>query len=636
LDIHLSQHPLDDEISRRGLGLFIERLDRLKMYFLRSDIERFQQSRNDLDDMLSRGDVNFAHEVFTIFLHRLDERFAQVEKIIDADHDFNIEEEMVKDPDDLDYSATEEEVVERWRKRIKYDLLILKSDGVDIEDARERLHRRYGGLKKRMHQFDNEELLEIYLSSISAAFDPHTSYMSPDSLTSFDIEMRLGLEGIGAQLTFRDGYTVVTKIIRGGAADKEGKLKSEDRIIGVAQGLEGEIEDVVDMSLTDVVKKIRGTPGTVVRLQVIPEGSNDAEVYTITRAKIELKDKEAQQKIYEVGQKPDGTSFRVGVLNLPSFYRDFEGAQRHRPNFRSMTRDAKGILADFRAKGVDAVIVDLRFNGGGALPEAVDFTGLFIDRGPVVQVKDFQHRIEDHEDNESGMEWNGPLVVLVNKFSASASEIFAGAIQDYNRGLIVGDRTTHGKGTVQTMLDIGGTLFRGLSKTPKMGALKLTIQQFYLPGGSSTQLHGVASDITLPALTDYLPVGESDLDFPFKWNQVPAARFSKTGWVNGPLVKLLKQRSQQRLSTSEEFQKDEKNIERYRELKAEKTVTLNEEKFLAQREELDSEKEEKEQYEQLTGSDDELIERDYYMNEALAITVDYIRSLQDSHLVQTN
>ena len=358
-----------------------------------------------------------------------------------------------------EYAKNRDEAFDRWRKRIKYDLLVLKTEDVTGEEAIDRLDRRYTSYAKRMHQFSSDDLLEMYLSAITTSFDPHTNYMSPSSLENFNISMKLNLEGIGAALMMTDGYTVVSKVIPGGAADKNGKLQPEDRIVSVGQGDDGEMVDVVDMNLNDVVKLIRGKAGTVVRLGVKPAGSNDVETYTITRAQIELKDSEARSEIIPVRQRPDGQPYQVGVIDLPSFYMDMTAARRGLTDFKSTTRDVRRILEDFNEKNVDVVVLDLTRNGGGSLTEAINLTGLFIDEGPVVQVKDSDNHVQHYDDLERGMVWKGPLVVLTSKFSASASEILAGAIQDYGRGIVVGDQATHGKGTVQSLLDLGSQLF---------------------------------------------------------------------------------------------------------------------------------------------------------------------------------
>jgi carboxyl-terminal processing protease len=651
---HLSRHPLDKEISERCLQSFLKAIDPMKVYFYQSDIDTFMQSKDTLSDAIRKGDLTFAYTVFHAFLQRVDERVKSVDQLLAMPHDFTVEEQMVIDRDVTQYARDPSEAFDRWRKRIKYDLLVLKvnkseeakkekekekakaerpeADGTPAEtakppkdvDPREKLARRYHSFAKRMHQIDGGELLEMYLNAFTTAFDPHTDYMSPDTQKNFDIAMSLELEGIGASLMSEDGYTVVKKIIPGGAAFKDKRIKVEDKIVGVGQGDEGDVVDVIDMKLNDVVKLIRGKRGTSVRLEVMPAGSNDREIYKIVREKIELKDSEAKGEVFDAGLKPDGTPYRVGVIDLPSFYSDMAGARRGVAGFKSTTHDVRNILDDFNRQQVDAVVLDLRRNGGGALNEAINLTGLFISSGPVVQVKDADGRVQHLDDTDPGVVWSGPLVVLISKFSASASEILAGAIQDYNRGLIVGDYSTHGKGTVQSLMDLGQQLFR-LPNSPSMGALKITMQQFYRPNGDSTQKRGVLSDIELPSLTTHLDVGEADLDYPVAFDKVAPLNYRHFSSVSPAICDQLRGLSQQRVQVSEKFQKVSRNIVRYKEQKAKKFVTLNEEKFLKERAELNADREEEKAIEKHSELNNGSIERDYYLDEALAIAADYLR-----------
>ena len=625
---HLLRRPLNDEASERCLRLFLAALDPWKMYFLQSDIDKFRENEKNLDDMLRDRDVSFAFEVFRVFLNRVDERLETINAVLSEEHDFTVDETMVVDRDAAEWPKTAAEAAERWRKRIKYDLLILKAgyEEPSGEAAVEELRRRYQSFAKRMHQTDNDELLEMYLTSMTNAFDPHTSYMSADTLKNFEIAMSLELEGIGASLKSEDGMTVIHKIIRGGAADKDGRLKPKDKIIAVAQGPDGEFEDIVDMKLQDVVAKIRGKQGSTVRLKVMSVDDPKPRIIEIVRAKIELKDSEAKGEIFEAGLKPDRTPFRIGVIDLPSFYMDMAGARRGLPDYKSTTRDVRDILNRFREQKVDAVVLDLRANGGGSLTEAINLTGLFIDEGPVVQVKDADGRVHPYFDIDPGTAWDGPLVVVISKFSASASEILAGAIQDYGRGLIVGDRATHGKGTVQSLTDLGREIFH-LPNSPAMGALKITMQQFYRPNGDSTQKRGVLSDIELPSLTTHLDVSESDLEYPVEFDQVKKLMFPNLGLVSEAIVNALKKASEERIAQSEDFQKLSKKIDRYKEQKARKTVTLNEEKFLAERKEVNADEEEKKKMEELADKN-EGIERDYYLDEVLALAADYVEMLK--------
>ncbi len=623
---HISGRAVDDEIAQRMLQQFLDMLDPWKLYFYKSDVEQFRSRVSQLDDMLRRGDTSFAYEVFNRLLQRIDERIAVADQILGTPLDFSVPEETVRDRKLLDYPANELEAYDRWRKRIKHDLLLLKADGTEGQAAIDKLSRRYKSFAKRMHQTDDEELLEMYLTALTSSFDPHSSYMSPSTLENFEIVMRLELEGIGAALQSEDGYTVVKEIIPGGAAARDGRLKVGDRVIGVGQGQEGDIEDVLDMKLSDVVKRIRGPKGTVVRLKVVSSEGGEPRVVDILRDKIQLKDSEAQGQVFELGQKPDGMPYRIGVIDLPSFYMDMEGARRGLPDYKSTTRDVRRVLEQFSAQGVDAVVLDLRRNGGGALQEALALTGLFIEEGPLLQVKDANGRILPYYDRDGEMLWKGPLVVVISKFSASASEILAGAIQDYRRGLIVGDKTTHGKGTVQSLIDIGQQLVP--FNPPRLGALKITMQQFYRPGGDSTQNRGVVAEVELPSITSHLDIAESDLDYALAFDRVPPLEVKPYNFVDPGLVAELARRSQARISQVPEFQRELETIARYLNRKNRKTISLKENEFLAEVKKLNADKREEELFRQMIDSDSVGIKRDYYLDEVLAVTLDYLNLRQ--------
>lgn len=650
---HLSRHPLDDEIAQRTAKGFIKMLDPTKYYFYQSDVDSFLAKQNDLDEKLKNGDTSFSYTVFNTLLKRIDERVKLVDELLAAKHDFTVDEELVIDSDAAEWPKDEAEARDLWRKRIKYDLLFLKADQAKTDDSSgddstdddrttrdskgkdqdpvARLSRRYHSFAKRMHQTDHEELLEMYLTSLTQSYDPHSTYMSAKSEENFEILMRLNLEGIGASLQFDDGYTVVKELIPGGAAEKDGRLKPEDRIVGVGQGEDGEIIDTVDMKLSDVVDKIRGKRGTTVRLEVIPTGKNDRMIYNIVREQIKLSDSEARGRIVE--RTRQGRSYRLGVIDLPSFYMDMEAARRGVPDYKSTTRDVKLLLRDFKKKQVDAVVLDLRRNGGGSLLEAEGVTGLFIDEGPIVQVKDMNDHVEHQDDAEPGTEWDGPLVVLTSRFSASASEIFAGAIQDYQRGLIVGDKTTHGKGTVQSLLDLGARLFRVTMNTPKLGALKITMQQFYRPDGDSTQNRGVVSDVELPSMSNELKgVGEAELDYAMAFDRVEPVPHERLGLVNKEMVSRLDKKSAARRELSDGFKLLLRNIDRYRQQKSRKTVSLNEAKFMAERAELNAEKEEEKELEDLNHSKHTVFDttsaKSFYNQEVLEITLDYLEMMK--------
>lgn len=639
---HLSKHKLDDEISQRAFDQFFQSLDPLKLYFYQSDIDAFGAQKKQLDDAALRGDGQFAIEVFKVFLQRVDERVAMAHEEIDREHDFTVDEKMAADRDVLEYPKSADEARDRIRKQIKYSMLLLKSEKLaeeseksdsktetngrkkNDEDPRVRLHRRYDSIQKRQHQTDADEVLETFVTAITSSFDPHTTYMAPKTLTNFDIVMSLKLEGIGAQLTLEDGFTTITNVVPGGAAAKDGRLKSGDRIVSVGQGADGDMVDVMDLKLDDVVSKIRGNAGTIVRLGVQPAGGGETVIYNITRAKINLEDSAARSEVVEHGKKADGTPYRVGYIDLPSFYLDMKGARDKSDSYRSSTRDVRNILLGFRDANVDAVVLDLSRNGGGSLTEAISLTGLFIDLGPVVQVKDPSGEVQVYQDEESGTAWKGPLVVMTSKESASASEIFAGAIQDYERGIIVGDPSTHGKGTVQSLVDIGQLL---TNRPNSMGALKITIQQFYLPDGKSTQREGVMSDIVLPAITAAMDIAEADLDYALPSDEVRRAGHQDYKMVDNTLLSQLRAKSSQRVKESEGFNKLLKRIELYRAQKEDKYVSLNEKAFMERRKELDAEKEEEKAILDAQQPKKDVFKKDYYTEEVLSITSDYVEAV---------
>ena len=664
--VHLSKHKLNDEIADRAFKLYIEGLDPTKSYFLKEDITAFNQLKDKIDDNVRTGDYSIGLTIFKKFLKRVEARTQLALELIDQDQDYSIDEEMVTDPDLIDYAATDQEIRERWRKRIKYSLLVLrvsekeaiekeakeaeekKANGEEVpkpkkrDSPQEQLRKRYRSFTRRMHQMDTEDIAERYLTSITSSFDPHTSYMSKRTFDNFIILMELELEGIGATLQATDdGYTVVKNIVDAGAAAKQGDLKVEDKIVAVGQGEEEtganadpdliakhngpSLVDVTGMKLDDVVAMIRGKAGTTVRLSVISK-DDSAKVVVIVREKIKLEDSAAHGEIFEAGKKQDGSPAKIGVIELPSFYASLDPTQEG----RSTTDDVRKILNEFNSKDVDGLVLDLRKNGGGSLEEAINCTGLFIDRGPVVQVKNLFGAVRALNDDRPGMTWQKPVVVLTSKFSASASEILAGAVQDYQRGLVVGDTTTHGKGTVQSLRGLSDFITGVPNAENEHGALKITTSQFYRPNGDSTQKRGVLSDIVLPSFTDKMEnITEADLDYPVDFDRVPSAKFENLSLIDPAIIKSLTENSNKRMKESEEFQEEIRRIEKYVEQKNRKTVSLNEEKFLARRKELSAEKEDEELIKDQIENDNK-IERDFYLDEVLKITSDYMKMLQEN------
>jgi carboxyl-terminal processing protease len=626
---HISQKQIDDKTSQMLLKRMLKELDPQKLYFLQADVDELSKYRDHLDDLVKVGNVDFARQMFDLYRQRLDERMTVAHKLIDSPHDFTLDETMSIDGDQIAWAADAKELNERWRKRIKYDLLMLKLDKTTPEESAKRLHKRYDTLKKTAHDTEEVEVLEMYLSALAHCFDPHSSYMSPQSVEEFNIIMRLSLEGIGAALRSEDGQTTVASLVPGGAAEQDGRLKVGDKIIAVAQE-DADWVDIIEMKLSRVVRMIRGPGGTKVRLRIINKPGETVE-YTLVRQKVELKSSEVKGEIIDAGQRIPGTAGRIGVINIPSFYRDFGGAQQGLDDFKSTARDVQKVLEQFRTKGgVDVVVVDLRMNGGGALSEAIEVSGLFIDRGPVVQVKEQNGKVKSHDDTETGVAYDGPLIVLCNRLSASASEIFAAAIKDYKRGIVIGDTTTHGKGTVQNVMPVSNQLFRILSNQQSLGALKLTINQFYRVNGDSTQNRGVESDVVLPSLIDHMDLGESYLENSLAFDRIEAAGHSIYDMVPTTLITGLKDASSKRIAADPKFQDIKKDIDRYLTRKNRKAVPLNEETLRSEREEdkaadeIAKEEEEKE----TNPTEGPVFAETDYNKEVLHIAVDYVQMLR--------
>lgn len=587
--LHISQHEVDDKMSARLHGEFLKFFDPMKMFFLASDIAEFDKSRTLHDDNLAMGDLSFAFNVYNRFVERLAVRTQWALEFAKAEHDFSTDDEVILDRDAAQYAKSDEEAKERWRRRIKYEILTLIVNGETENDARERIQKRYRNLKIRWDQVDTAELEEMFLSSLANAYDPHSTYMGAPTLKNFRIAIELSLEGIGAVLQAEDGMTIVKEIVTGGAADRDGRLKPGDKIVGAAQGEDGEMEDLENMKLSDVVNRIRGKAGTKVRLEVIPATGGKRVEYTLTRQKIQLTDRAAKGTVIETPKDDAGRSYRVGVIDLPSFYADPQPENGAEP--RSASNDVRRILNDFKKQKVDAVIMDLRQNGGGLLGEAISLTGLFIDEGPVVQVRDYARRVTPYMDDIPGVAYDGPLVVLVSKFSASASEIFAGAIQDYRRGIVVGDSSTHGKGTVQKVLELGKNW---IFANQELGAVKLTMQMFYRVNGQSTQTRGVLSDIVLPSVTDLDEFGEAKLDYALKFDTIDPADYRPfNGPVNENLIATLASLSQKRQQTDPELLELARKKQLVLDRRERKQMVFNEQILRKEREELEDKDAEK-------------------------------------------
>ena len=656
---HISQKPIDDKISEKLLERFLKNLDPQKLYFIQPDIDQLSKFKTELDDLLKAGNTQFAYDVWDMFLQRFDRQMEVAKKLIAMNHDFAVDETIEIDAEKIPYAKSQDELNDRWRKRIKFELLNAKLDNLElaskekpktppttpkekaasiIVEPTERLEKRYRMLAKAYHETEDFEKLEMYLSALTHCFDPHSSYMSPQSQEEFQIVIGLNLDGIGAALRSEDGFTTVNEVVKDGAADVDGRLKAGDRITAVGQET-GELVDIIEMKLSKVVRMIRGKRGTKVRLQVKKGDTGEVVVYELTRKKIDLKNAEVKGEIIETEKRltVNGTAGRkgkVGIVNIPSFYRDFQGFQEGNENAKSTARDVQAVLQKFQQQGgVDAVVVDLRTNGGGALSEAIDVSGLFIDKGPIVQVKEQNGKIRSHDDDIDGVAYSGPLVVLCNKLSASASEIFAGAIKDYQRGIVVGDETTHGKGTVQNVMPVTSAMLF-LNKQDR-GALKLTIQQFYRVNGDSTQNLGVRSDIVLPSIWDKMDLGEASLENALAFDRIPPASHATAELVTNDLISTIRNRSQRRVAADAKFQEIQKDIDRYVARKNRKSVSLNEAVLKAER--LQNKKELSEgdiEDPSNRGSDAPIFKDDAYENEVLQISLDYATLLRNPQAAQ--
>jgi carboxyl-terminal processing protease len=633
---HISHVRINEEVSNKLFKRYLELLDPRKLYFTQTDIDELGQDKSKLGDLMKHGNVDFAYNTFDLFLKRVTERKALADQLVDAKHDFGVDEGMVIDAEKLPWAKSEDEIKERWRKQIKYDLLSLKLEDTPDADAKTRVKKRYHLNLENWTQMDDGEKLELYLSALTHCLDPHSSYMSPQTRDEFRISMELRLEGIGAALGQEDGYTIVKRVVPGGAAEKDGRLKVGDKIIGVDSKGDGEIVPVVEMKLNKVVRMIRGPRGTKVRLQVKtaehldpknPSKNRKSQVtiYAFTRRMVELTSQEVKGQILPA-DRLKGAQARVGILNIPSFYRDFNGASSGEDDFKSTARDVQKVLDRFKREGgIDLLVIDLRNNGGGALSEAIEVSGLFIESGPIVQVKTPGGEKDVHPDTNPSVAYAGPLVVLTNRLSASASEIFAGVIKDYRRGIIVGDNSTHGKGTVQNVMPVGQSGLSSLFNPEDRGALKLTISQFYRVNGDSTQNLGVPSDVVLPSLLDHMDLGESSLENALKFDRIEPADYQPWNRVNPEMVSMLQRRSQTRVATDAEFQKLNKDIATFDMRKSRKQISLNLE---ARKKERIQDKLEEKKADEITTedpADGPIFAAGYYNNEVLRIGVDYLQ-----------
>lgn len=569
---HYKRVPLDDTLSAKIFDQYLKSLDSEKLFFVQSDIDRLSVNRTKLDDAILKEDLTAPFVIFNLYDRRATERFAYARTLLKKGFDFQQDESYRYVRDKEAWPKTEAEMHELWRKRVKNDWLRLKLAGKDDLSIVEILDKRYDNSIKRLSRVKSVDAFQTYMNAYTMAIEPHTNYMGPRAAEDFGISMRLSLVGIGAVLVELDEYTTIRELTPGGPASLSGQLQSGDRIVGVAQGDDGLMTDILGWRLDDTVALIRGTADSVVRLDVLPADSGPDgkhKLVSLVRKTISLQEQAAKSSIHSI---VDGNATRrIGVISLPSFYEDFAARQKGDRNYKSATRDVAHLLGELKKEKVDSVLIDLRNDGGGSLTEAVELTGLFIGSGPVVQQRNASGEISVESDTRTGVAWDGPLGVLINRSSASASEIFAAAIQDYGRGLIIGE-PSFGKGTVQTMINLDQV---AKNKKPQFGELKMTIAQFFRINGGTTQLRGVTPDILFPAASNADDFGESSFENALPWTQVKAANYSPSGDLKGRLPILLT-RHAARVKKDKDFQYVQEDIAESRLLRKKNMVSLNE------------------------------------------------------------
>jgi carboxyl-terminal processing protease len=569
---HYTRQALNDEVSRKFLKTYLELLDFSHLFFTQQDVDALAAKYGTtLDEDILLGNLKPAYEIYDLYQKRVDERVAKIKELLKQPIDFTSDATIDLSRQKAAWPKDPAEADQLWRGRIASELLQEKLSEHPIEPGPQLVARRYERLARNVHEEDRDEQMKLFLDALAQTYDPHSEYLSKADLKNFSINMGLSLVGIGAMLRTEDGYAKIESLVPGGPAQVDGRLKVGDRITAVAQG-QAEFVDVRDMRLDKVVEMIRGKKGSHVRLLVIPTDAADPSKrknVELVRDEIKLKDQEARADII-IKKDENGDPVKLGWLTLPSFYADMD---RHQ---KSTTRDVLALLKRLKKENIAGLVVDLRRNGGGSLEEAISLTGLFLKSGPIVQTKNTNGNIVVSSDPDPGIAYAGPLVVLTSRQSASASEIFAAALQDYGRAVIVGDKNTFGKGTVQTILEIGRFTSLLGSRSQDDGALKLTIQKFYRVAGGSTQLHGVASDIVLPSLTDLPEFGEGALKNCLPYDEVPKARYTKWSDSHALFIDELKHRSAERVQNNPEFHYVMEDMDRLRHKLDENRISLNE------------------------------------------------------------
>ncbi|GAB3973101.1 carboxy terminal-processing peptidase [Spirosoma terrae] len=624
---HYRKVRLNDSLSSVVWDNYLKEVDNSKTYLLASDVASLEKYRYQIDDALVNGDLTAAYDLYNIFRKRYQERSDFIKEQLKKPLSFTEDETFNTDREKASWPKTVEEQNELWRKILKNQALELRLGNRKDSAVVALMTQRYSNLDKAVNRVKSADVFQMYMNSFAEALDPHTNYLSPSNADRFNQEMSQSLEGIGAMLREDGDYIRITEVLPGGPAFKSKLLNKEDKIAGVAQGDNGPMVNTMNWQVDDVVKLIKGPKGTVVRLQVISPnaiaGAPPKEI-RLVREKIKLEEQRAKKETIEVSD--NGRSFKIGVINIPMFYRDFEGARKREEGFSSTTSDVKRFIEELKTEKVDGIVIDLRDNGGGSLTEAINLTGLFIPKGPVVQVRESTGETEVYTDPDPSVTYDGPMAVLVNRFSASASEIFAAAIQDYKRGIIVGGQT-FGKGTVQTLIDLN----QWLPKEPeKVGQVKMTIQKFYRVNGSSTQHKGVTPDIELPSAFSAEEYGESSQPSALPWDQIKSTRYEQSSGIDDKILSRLRDRFDQRLKSDPELKQLAQDLADFKKAKENTVVSLQESKRRKEREEAERKRAAASKVSQISAPVDETgtpttkKKKDLYLNEAGLVLADYI------------
>ena len=583
--------PIGDSLSRLIFDNYLKSLDDNRVYFFEKEVNEFKENRDLMDDQMVTGDLEPAYHMFNVYLERYVNRIQfMIAQLPTMAFDFTKNESLVYNREKLPFMQTQAEMDAYWLQRLKYDLLNLKLAGTDEAKSKETLKKRYENLLSQIAKIESYDAFQSLMTAYTESIDPHTNYFNPNNAAKFNIDMARSLEGIGATLKFENDFVMVAAVVPGGPADKSGQIAIDDKFIAVAQG-DGEFVDIVGWRIDNAIQLIRGAKGTTVRLKIVSKGQDIAspKIISIVREKIVLQDQSAKKEIKTI--QSNGKDIKIGIIDIPAFYADFKAYQAGDVNYKSTTRDVKLIIDSLKAAKVDAIVVDLRSNGGGSLMEAIDLTGLFLKQGPVVQVRDTKNKIEVGEDDDPSILWDGPMAVLIDRFSASASEIFAAAIQDYGRGIIIGTQS-YGKGTVQNSIDLDQMMGEGASKvignTNKFGQINLTIAKFYRINGSSTQHKGVSPDIAFPMVFSADKYGESAEPAALPWDEIKRSNYKTLANI-APIKRGLIEKHDKRMKGSKDFEHLLADIKELKIRDAETTATLNEGLAKKERDEKEAE-----------------------------------------------